>query len=593
MVRLADYVIDTLYKNYVEHIFMVTGRGALFLTDAVSAHKQVDGVSVHHEQSAGYAAVSYAQVNNKLGACLVSTGCASTNAITAVLNAWQDGIPCVFISGQNKLAETTYHTGLPIRTYGQQEANIIPLVESITKYSIMITDPKKIVYELEKAIHLAQSGRKGPVWIDIPLDVQNMRVDLDTAEHYLPENIEEFTPLKKDIEFITNKLNEASRPVVLVGSAIVSSTAEKQLKEFLETNQIPLVYSPSAGDAYGSENELSIGSVGVMGCSRAGNFAIQNSDLVLVLGNRLNSMVVGEKCQFAREAKVIVVDIDEVEHSKEAVDIDKLVIADVKKVLVSLLDTKIKKTETPWLEKCKHWKKIFPKCEEGFRNDEKVDLYHLSQDLSKVLPEQSTVITDSGLIELILPANISFKEGQKCIHPLSQGAMGVVLPAIIGAHFSNNNPVIAVVGDGSIMMNIQELITISYKKIPAKIFVVNNNAYAVIRKRQKELFRNRTIGNDPSDGVGMPEFENLANTFNLSYLRIETSDNLEGKLQKVIDMNGPVLCEIMGLVDQSFIGSGHARNSKGRIVTRPIEDQKPYLDRELFLSEMIIKAIHQ
>ncbi|PHR69813.1 MAG: thiamine pyrophosphate-binding protein [Arcobacter sp.] len=593
MVRLADYVINTLYKNYVKHIFMVTGRGALFLTDAVAAHKEIDGISVHHEQSAAYAAVSYAQFNGKLGACLVSTGCAGTNAITGVLNAWQDGIPCVFISGQNKLNETTHYTGLELRTFGQQEADIIPMVKSITKYSVMITDPKKIVYELEKAIYLAQSGRKGPVWIDIPLDVQNMRVDIDNLEHYIPEE----EPSKKvsdhDMTYLVNLLNSSQRPVVLIGSGVNSSYATEELERFIENNNIPLVYAPSAADIYGLENDLSIGSVGIMGCSRAGNFSIQNSDLLLVLGNRLNSMVVGEKCQFARESKVVVVDIDEVEHSKGSVNIDRLIISDIKNFLICLNNEKIEKINNKWVDKCLHWKKIFPKCEDSHRNSEKVDLYHLSETLSKVLPEKSSLVTDSGLIELILPSNMSFGKKQRSIHPKSQGSMGAALPAIIGVHYSSNNPVICVVGDGSIMMNLQELITISYKKIPAKIFVINNNAYAVIRKRMKEMFRNRTIGTDSSDGVGAPEFEKVANTFNFSYVKIDSSKNLEKSLQSVINMEGPVLCEIMALEDQDYIASGHARDSKKRIVARPIEDQKPFLNRELFLKEMIINPIHQ
>eukprot|EP01029_Cantina_marsupialis_P000869 TRINITY_DN106657_c0_g2_i2.p1 TRINITY_DN106657_c0_g2~~TRINITY_DN106657_c0_g2_i2.p1 ORF type:complete len:593 (+),score=107.09 TRINITY_DN106657_c0_g2_i2:670-2448(+) len=592
MARLADYVISTLYENAVKHLFLVTGRGALFLTDAVAAHKEIKSISMHHEQSAGFAAVAYAQANNKLGACLVSTGCASTNTITAVLNAWQDGIPCVFISGQNKLNETTYYTEMPIRTYGQQEANIIPLVESITKYAVMITDPSTIAYELEKAIHLATTGRKGPVWIDIPLDVQNMRVDSDKIEHFLP-SIEEKSIKNREIEYLQKEFNAAKRPVVLIGSGVSTANAEKELKNFVESNQIPLVYSPSASDIYGLNNDLSIGSVGIMGCTRSGNFAVQNSDLVLVLGSRLNSMLVGEKCQFARDAKVIVVDIDEVEHSKGSVNIDKLIVSDVKIVLEQLITKNIKRTDSNWVDKCKHWKKVFPICEESFRSEDKVDLYELAESLSKVLPEKTNIITDSGLIELIIPSNLSLSSGQKCIHPISQGSMGFALAGAVGAYYSNLNPTIVIVGDGSIMMNIQELITISYNKIPAKVFVVNNNAYAVIRKRQKELFRNRTIGNDPSDGVGVPEFEKLADTFNFKYSKIETNQNLEKKLADVLSLEGPVLCEIMGLEDQGFIGSGHAKDLNGRIVTRPIEDQRPYLDRELFLSEMIIDPIHQ
>lgn len=593
MIRLADYVIDKLYRHGVDHIFMVTGRGALFLTDAVAAHTKLEGISVHHEQSAAYAAVSYAQYNEKLGACLVSTGCAGTNAVTGVLNAWQDGIPCVFISGQNKLNETSRYAGIPLRTFGQQESDLIPVVESITKYAVMITDPQKIVYELEKAIYLAQMGRKGPVWIDIPLDVQNMRVDLEKAEHYVPENINIFEPNEEDINYLISQLNASKRPIVLIGSGVKLSKATEELEEFIEKNNIPLVYAPSGADTYGLDNELSIGSVGIMGCSRAGNFAVQNSDLVLVLGNRLNSMVVGEKCQFAREAKVIVVDIDEVEHSKGSVNIHRLIISDIKQLLNSLNIVDLKKAENKWVDKCLHWKEIFPKCEDNHKISERVDLYHLAEVLSKVLPKKSSLVTDSGLIELILPSNMTFRKQQRSIHPKSQGAMGVALPAIIGVHYASNSPVVCVVGDGSIMMNIQELITMSYKNIPAKIFVINNNAYAVIRKRMKEMFRNRTIGTDHTDGVGSPEFIKIADSFNFQYVKIENSYDLENDLRSVIDMNGPVLCEIMGLENQEFIASGHARDASKRIVVRPIEDQKPFLDRKLFLSEMIVEPICQ
>jgi acetolactate synthase I/II/III large subunit len=259
--RVADYIINKIYSINISHIFMVTGRGALFLTDAVAANKNIKSISVHHEQAAAYAAVAYAQYTGSLGACIVSTGCASTNAITGVLNAWQDGIPCLFISGQNKLHETTRFTGVPIRTYGQQEADIIPLVESITKYSVMITDPKLIVYELEKALYLAKTGRKGPVWIDIPLDIQNMRIEPDELEHFDVKNDENYNSCQEDVQFVAQLLNKAKRPVVLIGSGIHSSGAVKELEIFQEKYKIPLTYASSTPDAYGLNYELSIGSV--------------------------------------------------------------------------------------------------------------------------------------------------------------------------------------------------------------------------------------------------------------------------------------------------------------------------------------------
>ena len=593
--RVSDYLISRLADEKVANIFLVTGRGALFLTDAVAANKEIEGISLHHEQSAAFAAVAYAQYSSNLGACMVSTGCAGTNALTGVLNAWQDGIPCIFISGQNKLEETSRYTGIPIRTFGQQEADIIPIVESITKYSTMIDDPQRIAYELDKAIYFAKNGRKGPVWIDIPLDVQNMRVEPGELERFGPESTNSFEPVKDDLHYLVKNLNGAKRPVVLIGSGVHSAEAVDELKRFVQSTKIPLVFSTSAPDIYGTSNLLSIGSVGIMGCSRAANFAIQNSDFVLSLGSRLSPMTTGsEYCKFARDAKLAVVDIDKNEHSKNTVIIDRLIISDLKLLLEALLNNGgLSQADSEWQNKCLHWKNIFPVCEDKFMSDQKVDLYFLADCLSKTLPEDAVFVTDSGLIELILPANIQFKKGQRCIHPASQGSMGYALPAVIGAHYSSEKPVVAVIGDGSIMMNLQELETISYKNIPAKIFVINNNAYAVIRKRQKELFRRRTIGTDPGDGVGIPDFVKVAKAFEINYMKIEDSVDLESKLREVLDQEGPVLCEIMGREDQDYISVSHARNKEGRFVQRPLEDQAPFLDRELFLSEMLIKPIDQ
>jgi acetolactate synthase I/II/III large subunit len=592
--RVADYIINRLYMEGAKHIFMVTGRGALFLSDAVAAHKEITSISLHHEQAAAYAAFAYSQYTGKLGACLVSTGCAGTNTLTGVLNAWQDGIPCVFISGQNKLDETSRYTGIPLRTYGQQEADLIPIVESITKYAVMITDPKQIVYEMEKALYLSKSGRKGPVWIDVPLDIQNMRIEPDQLEQFVvDEEITIFEPLSDDIQYVKELYQKAKRPVVLIGSGIYSSDAINELELFIDKYQIPVTYAASAVDIYGLGNTLSIGCVGIMGCSRAANFTVQNSDLIIVFGNRLSSMTTGESCKFAREAKVVVVDIDRVEHSKNNVHIDRLIIADVKKFLISFMKEDLNEANNEWRAKCLHWKNIFPRCEEERRTTEKVDLYYLAECLSETLPNDSSLVTDSGLIELILPTNTIFNKGQRSIHPASQGSMGFALPGLIGAYYASGKPVIAVIGDGSIMMNLQELETISYKNIPAKIFVINNNLYAVIRKRQVEMFRSRTIGTDPSDGVGCPEFKKVADCFKMKYVKIDNNKNLIEKLQSVIDMDGPVLCEIMGLENQEYTHVGHVRNSNNKIVTRPLEDQSPCLDRDLFLSEMVIDPIDQ
>jgi len=592
MIRVADYIIERLYNEGAKHIFMVTGRGILFLSDAVARHKEIKGISVHHEQAGAFAATAYAQCTEKIGACLVSTGCAGTNAITGLLCAWQDAIPCVFVSGQNKLQETERYSGIPLRTFGQQEADIIGIVEPLTKYAAMITDPKQIVYEMDKALYLAKSGRKGPVWIDVPLDIQNMRIELDELEHFSAMDNLNFAPPAEDIEYVINALQRAERPVLLLGSGVRSADAISELEKFVEKYRIPVAYASSATDVYGASNQLSVGAVGSLGGTRAGNFAVQNSDLLLVLGCRLSPVTTGpDYDNFARAAKVIVVDIDRVEHSKKTVKIDRLIISDVKKFFVSLIEEDVRSASDEWQNKCIHWKKVFPLCEDKHKLTEKVDLYYLAECLSESLSDGAVLLSDAGLEELIIPSTVSFRKGQRCIHPASQGAMGYALPGAVGAYFAYGHQTVAVIGDGSIMMNLQELQTIRYHDIPIKIIVVNNNAYAIIRKRQVELFRTRTIGTDPGNGVGCPSFQKVAECFEIPYIRIENSTDLKSRIASVINMDGPVLCEVLGVENQDYLRSSYAHNSKRRIIQRPIEDQAPFMERDLFLSEMIIKPL--
>lgn len=592
MIRVADYIIERLYHEGVKHIFMVTGRGILFLSDAVARHKELKGISVHHEQAAAFAATAYAQCTEKIGACLVSTGCAGTNAITGLLCAWQDAIPCVFVSGQNKLQETERYSGIPLRTFGQQEADIIGIVEPLTKYATMITNSKQIVYEMDKALYLAKSGRKGPVWIDVPLDIQNMRIEPDELEHFQAVVDFDFAPPAEDIAYVVTALQRAERPVLLLGSGVRSADAIPELEKFVKKYRMPVTYANSANDVYGASNQLSMGTVGSLGGTRAGNFAVQNSDLLLVLGCRLSPVTTGPDYEnFARAAKVIVVDIDQVEHSKNTVKIDRLIISDVKKFLVSLIEKDVRSTSDEWQNKCLHWKQAFPLCEDKYKLTEKVDLYYLAECLSESLSDRAILLTDAGLEELIIPSAVSLRKGQRCIHPASQGAMGYALPGAVGAYFAYGYQTVAVIGDGSIMMNLQELQTIRYHHIPVKIIVVNNNAYAIIRKRQVELFRTRTIGTDPGNGVECPSFQKVAECFEIPYIRIENSTKLKSRIASVINMDGPVLCEVLGLENQDYLRSSYAHNSKGRIIQRPIEDQAPFMDRGLFLSEMIIEPI--
>lgn len=595
--RVADYVMERLVNEGVHHIFQVTGRGALFLSDAVAKHQDLESISLHHEQSCSYAAVGYSEQTKSLGACLVSTGCASTNAITGVLSAWQDGVPVIFISGQNVLKETSRYTGLKIRTYGQQEADIVSLIKSITKFSTMISDPNEIESVMDKAIELATSGRKGPVWLDIPLDIQSAQVQFDPKESplKLKNRNETLNATPEEVKEVATDLASAKRPVCLIGKGVMASDAEELLSKFIEDWGIPLTFTPSASDIYGAEHDLCIGSVGSMGCSRAGNFAVANSDYLLVLGSRLNSLTTGvDHCKFAREAKITVVDIDRVEHSKETINIDSFIHSDISCLLKALQEHTPGERKDKWIEQCVHWKNIFTGVEKEFKTEEEVDLYELSDCLSEKLPSSSTLVTDSGLIEVILPSNIRFKSGVRCIHPASQGAMGFALPAAIGVQSATDKPVITVIGDGSIMMNLQELESIRYNSLPIKIIVINNNVYSIIRRRQKDLFRRRTIGTDPENGVSCPDFSSLASCFGLSFIKIEQLSDLGSGIEDMLATKGPVLCEISGREEQNYIEVGQIKSIiEKKFVRRPLEDQQPFLPREKFLAEMVIEPIDQ
>jgi len=593
--RVADYVMKRLFAAGIGHVFLVTGRGSLFLTDALAKNTSLEPVCVHHEQSAAFAAVAYAQQSGGMGACLVSTGCAATNAITGVLSAWQDGIPCIFISGQNVLRETSRYSGIALRTYGQQEADIISLVKPITKYAQMITSAEQIVDVMDMALTLANFGRKGPVWLDIPLDLQSATIEPDNmaiSERSVPV-LPRVSP--DALGLVVSALTSAKRPAILIGSGVRSAGAEQDLRLFAKEWSIPVTFTASAPDVYGADYPLSIGSVGSMGCSRAGNFTVQNADLVLVLGSRLNSLTTGlDFSSFARSAQVIVVDIDPIEHSKDSVNVDRLIISDLKYFLEQINLVKPKPSEKIWVLKCQHWKAQFRPVEPFFKCTDKVDLYELANCLSDILPSDINIVTDSGLIEVILPTNIRFSDGMRCIHPASQGAMGYALPAAIGAYYASGKLTLAVIGDGSIMMNIQELETIKYRQLPIKILVVNNNGYSIIRRRQRDLFRRRSIGTDPGNGVSCPDFSKVATCFDLKYFRIDDPGSLRAGLLDVLGSTVPTLCEIMGRPDQGYIEIGQARSEVDRrLVRRPLEDQSPFLNREVFLSEMIIDPINQ
>jgi acetolactate synthase-1/2/3 large subunit len=577
--RVADYIFERLVQAGLTHTYSVTGRGALFLTDAVAKNKSIVNISAHHEQAAGYAAVAHSQFTNQISACLVSTGCASTNAITPVLSAWQDGIPTFFISGQNNLAETTRHTGISIRTFGQQEADIVALVEDITKYAVMLNEPLNIGIEMDKLIHQATTGRKGPVWLDVPLDVQSMQIEPAQLARMKESNHQLRDKHASQLKTFNSMLQESKQPLILIGHGVRSANAISSLRKMLMQTQIPLIYTASAVDIIGSGNERSVGSIGTMGCSRTAPKALQKADLLIVLGSRLSSMTTGpDFVDFGRNAKVVIVDIDPNEHSKPGKKADLFLEIDLGDFMNNINSTIVYQTPKIWIDECEVLRQQTSAIEDFMSSADGVDLYQMADAISTLLPKNGILVTDSGLIELILPTNIKFHSDQRCLHPVSQGAMGYALPASIGAHFASECPIIVVTGDGSIMMNLQELQTIKHNDIPVKIIVVNNNAYSIIRKRQSELFRGRTIGTDSSNGLSCPDFEKIANGFGLKYLKADDLTEFELAFNQAVAIDGPLLLEVRGLPDQDYIQMGRRVDVHGKLQRMPIENQFPFTE---------------
>lgn len=591
--RMVDFLMDRLYEAGVHHVFFVPGSGNMHLTDGLARKQDLTAVSMHHEQAAGMAAITYAKCNETLGACVVTTGCGGTNAITACLHAWQDNVPCVFVSGQAARHQTIRNSNVPLRQKGRQEADIISIVQSITKYAVMLNEPNECAQEIAKAIYIAQHGRKGPVWLDVPLDVQSAIVDTDQMPTWEPPVEEKPIVDEVALNSVLEGLRKAQRPILLVGNGVRLAGAIPAFQQFIEQAEIPVVYSRLGHDLIDTNHPLSIGMIGMLGANRAGNFALQNADYVLCVGCRLSINTTGyEYEKFAREAKIVVVDIDEVEHQKQTVRIDEFVKADAKAFFEAMASVKRLNIDD-WRKHCAHWKDIFPTCDPECKQGERIDMYWFMDALSKSLPDNATIVSDAGNAYYITTSGIHIapSRGQRSITSAAQAEMGYTLPATIGASYARDGLVVGINGDGSMMMNLQELATLAYQNRDIKLFIMNNNGYSCIRKVQDSAFRGRIIGCDPQSGLGLPNFENIVKAFGLQYARLEGSENLPQKIANVLAIYGCVVCEVMCETEQEFLMVTTAMNSKRRMVMRPLEDQAPFLDREVFNSEMIIEPL--
>ncbi len=603
-IKLSNFIADFLVENGIKDVFTVTGGGAMHLNDALGHKEGLHCTYQHHEQACAIAGEAYSRIDNKLSCVCVTTGPGGTNAITGVVGAWLDSIPMLVISGQVKYDTTARSTGLNIRAMGDQEFDICKSVECMTKYCTMVTDPNSIRYHLEKALYMAKVGRPGPVWLDIPLNVQAAIIDTDDCYSFDESECADLLPKKvsKDtIDEIIEKVKGAKRPVINAGSAIRTSGGYEEFKKLIKKLDIPVVTGWNSIDLIADDDDLYVGRAGIMG-DRAGNFAIQNSDLVLSLGSRLSIRQVGYNYKtWAREAYVIMVDVCEDELKKPTLHVDMPICADVYDVMKSmneaLGDTSLE-CDKFWRDKCRHWKEAYPVVKkEHYEEDEyAANVYAFIGKLSHRLPEDYITVVGNGSACVVGSHGYEIKEGQRFIINSAIASMGYDLPAAIGACVAaGNEELVCISGDGSLQMNLQELQTIKTNKLPIKLFVINNNGYHSIRQTQTNFFGEPYVGIGPdSHDLDFPDLEKIAYAYGYDFVRCNDNKKLDEALDKAFEKEGSVICEICVTVEQKFEPkSATKRLDDGTLVSPPLEDLAPFLDRETFANEMVIEPIQE
>jgi acetolactate synthase-1/2/3 large subunit len=598
MMKLSDYVAQSIVDYGIRHVFMVTGGGAMHLNHSFGTHKKLECIFNHHEQACAIGAEAYTRLSNRLAVVNVTSGPGGTNAITGVYGAYVDSIGMLVISGQVKWETTVRSTGLALRQYGDQELDIEELVRPITKYCFMVTDPESIRYHLEKALYLATSGRPGPVWLDIPLNVQAAKINPETLKGFDPKELDE--PWKKinlneAAKKTLEKIKNAKRPVILAGGGVRLSGQHKGFIKLIEKLGIPVVTGWNAHDVIWNSHPQFAGRPGTIG-DRAGNFAVQNADLLLILGSRLNIRQVSYNWQsFAREAYKIWVDIDPLELQKPNVKPDMPILASLTDFIPALLNVSYlasPKEHQDWLLWCKERQKRFPIVLPEYWNNERVNPYCFMDVLFKQLDQGQVIVTGNGSACVVGFQAADLKEGQRLWTNSGCATMGYDLPASIGAHKASGKPIICIAGDGSIMMNLQELQTIAGENLPIKIFLLNNSGYVSIFQTHRNFFNGVEVGGGPKSGVSFPNFERLSAGFGIPYLKCESHDVLEKNIHKILSQEGPVICEIMIDENQAFAPKlGAKQHPDGKITSPALEDLSPFLSREELKANMIIDLL--
>ena len=589
-VRVADYIADRISRLGIEHVFTLTGGGAMFLNDAVAKHDKLKPVCSHHEQASAMAAVAYSKYRNSYSVTMPTTGCGSTNCITGLLDAWQDNVPCIFVSGQVNKMQTCESSPARLRQFGVQEADIISIVKPITKYAVMVNDPNKIAYHIDKAVHLAASGRPGPVWLDVPLDVQSAFIQTDSLERFVQKE----PTYVENLEYFESLLKKSKRPIILAGNGVRLSGANKKLQDFVEKHNIPMVSTFLGVDLLPSGHRLNIGRVGIKG-NRAANFAMQNCDLLISIGTRLSVPTTGYKYDlFARSAKVVVVDIDTEEHKKDTVKIDMFIHMDARQFICSVSSEH--KSSEWWAQTCLKWKEQWPVFSQNHKDDtDGISLYYFMKKISDNLGDNSVVVSDAGSAYYVAAQALQIKNNQRYITSGAQAEMGFTIPACIGACIaSGNSEVLGITGDGSFQTNLQELQTIVHYKLPIKLFVLNNDGYLSIRTTQRKYFKDRFMGTDSANDVSFPNLRNIAHAYGVRYLPAQTNKELSDSLPEIMEYDGPIICEVFCKKWDQVVPTLSAKKMPdGTMSSKPLEDMFPFLTRKEFYDNMLVEPLKE
>lgn len=591
--RVADYIFKTLADYGASDVFLVTGGGAMYLNDAIRCEKRLHPVCCHHEQACAIAAEGYVRATGKMGVVNVTTGPGGTNALTGVIGQWLDSVPVVYISGQVRF-ETTIMScpELQLRQLGDQEINIIDIVRPVTKYARTVTDPLRIREELEKAVYLAHHGRPGPVWLDIPMNVQAAQIDENNLARFTPPEPVSAEPSSAEIQQAISMLRAAERPVVIAGFGIRIANAVTDFQELIEKLRIPVLTTFNGFDVFPSDHPLFVGRIGTIG-NRAGNFALQNADLILSLGSRNNIRQISYNWEnFGHRAKKIVVDIDPAELKKPTLRPDLPIVADAGKFITALKSawTDDSQAKDEWLDWCQERKARFPRVSaEQCKQTQPVNPYYFMMTITECTPSEYITVSGNGTACVVMFQAGQVKPGQRIFWNSGCASMGYDLPAAIGACIgSGGRKTVCIAGDGSIQMNLQELQTIIHHRLPVKIFVLDNFGYISIRQTQDTFFSTDHIGCEAQSGISFPDMVKIGSAYGFRTEEISSHAELKNKIMTVLSGDDPVICVVR--LEQDYIFSPKLSSRKlpdGRMISSPLEDMYPFLERDEFDRNMI------